>query len=384
MGHMDDEQRNDLRIPRSLEWLAASEDGAAWLAQLPERLREVCRRWSLTPGQPFEGGACSLAVPVTGRDALDAVLKLQFPGRESKHEADALHVWAGRGAVRLLAHDEARHALLLERCRPGTPLSDAPSSEALAVLAKLVEQLSIPVDGPFTPLAEEAARWARNLPATWERAGRPFERALVDRALALLTELSSTQGPAVLLHQDLHGDNLLRAQRQDWLVIDPKPLVGEKAFALAPIVRSSELGHSRAAVVHRLDHLSEALRVDRERARGWTIAQTTACAPPRTCPRLYAQADRRTDGGSSGKSTTSRIPTMKVTEKGQVTIPKELRDELGIGVGTEVEFERSDDGIVVRKRNRSPTRGRQLAERLRGRGDVAMTTDEIMALTRGA
>ncbi len=74
---------------------------------------------------------------------------------------------------------------------------------------------------------------------------------------------------------------------------------------------------------------------------------------------------------------------MKVTEKGQVTIPKELRDALGIGAGTEVEFERRKDTIVVRKSNRAPTRGRQLAERLKGRGDVDMTTDEIMALTRG-
>ena len=74
---------------------------------------------------------------------------------------------------------------------------------------------------------------------------------------------------------------------------------------------------------------------------------------------------------------------MRVTEKGQVTIPKELRDELGIGAGTEVEFERRDDVLVVRKAQRGPTRGEQLAARLRGRGDVTMTTDEIMALTRG-
>lgn len=78
------------------------------------------------------------------------------------------------------------------------------------------------------------------------------------------------------------------------------------------------------------------------------------------------------------------IPTMRVTEKGQVTIPKELRDALGIGPGTEVEFERNKDAIVVRKSNRAPTRGRQIAERLKGRGDVTMTTDEIMALTREA
>jgi len=73
---------------------------------------------------------------------------------------------------------------------------------------------------------------------------------------------------------------------------------------------------------------------------------------------------------------------MRVTEKGQVTIPKEIRDALGIGAGTEVVFERRDDAIVVRKSANMPTRGRHLAERLRGRGDVSMTTDEIMALTR--
>lgn len=75
---------------------------------------------------------------------------------------------------------------------------------------------------------------------------------------------------------------------------------------------------------------------------------------------------------------------MRVTEKGQVTIPKDLRDALGIGAGTDVEFERDGDTIVVRKTNVENGRGRQLVERLRGRGDVAMTTDEIMALTRGS
>jgi antitoxin PrlF len=84
------------------------------------------------------------------------------------------------------------------------------------------------------------------------------------------------------------------------------------------------------------------------------------------------------------RSVTCKIPTMRVTEKGQVTIPKELRDALGIGAGTGVESERNDNTIVVRKASGANGRGRQLVERLRGRGDVAMTTDEIMALTRGA
>lgn len=74
---------------------------------------------------------------------------------------------------------------------------------------------------------------------------------------------------------------------------------------------------------------------------------------------------------------------MKVTEKGQVTIPKSLRDELGIGGGSEVSFERDGDAVVVRKVSDGPSRGQRLADRLRGRGDIAMSTDEIMALTRG-
>lgn len=74
---------------------------------------------------------------------------------------------------------------------------------------------------------------------------------------------------------------------------------------------------------------------------------------------------------------------MRVTEKGQVTIPKDLRDALGIGAGTEVRFEAKGNTIVVRKVADAPTRGSRVAARLRGRGDIAMTTDEIMAFTRG-
>jgi len=73
---------------------------------------------------------------------------------------------------------------------------------------------------------------------------------------------------------------------------------------------------------------------------------------------------------------------MRVTEKGQVTIPKELRDALGIGAGTEVEFERHEDAILVRKADTGASRGARLVSRMIGRGDIAMKTDQIMALTR--
>ena len=80
----------------------------------------------------------------------------------------------------------------------------------------------------------------------------------------------------MLVNQDLHAGNVLRAQREPWLVIDPKPLAGEREFGVAPVVRGRELGHSRQQVVARLDRLCGDLGLDRERARSWTIAQTLA------------------------------------------------------------------------------------------------------------
>ena len=236
-------------------------------------------RRGLALGEPFPGGfASELVVPVTTAEGEQAVLKVQRPHREDEHEAAALELWDGDGAVRLLRHDAEACALLLERCVPGTPLSAVDQEAALDVFVALLPRLWKPAGAPFRTLAAEAAWWADSLEATWERFGRPFERRLLDAALEALTELPRTQGEQVLLHQDLHGDNVLSAQREPWLAIDPKPLSGEREFGIAPVVRSRELGHSRRDVLCRFDRLVSELGLDRERARGWTIGQTIAWA----------------------------------------------------------------------------------------------------------
>jgi streptomycin 6-kinase len=126
-------------------------------------------------------------------------------------------------------------------------------------------------------LIPDGLKWlAASLLPDWEAAGKPCERKLIDAAADMISELAATQGDQVLVHQDLHGDNILSAERQPWLVIDPKPLTAEREFSLAPIIRSFEFGHSRAEVVRRLDRLSGELGLDRRRARGWAIAQTVA------------------------------------------------------------------------------------------------------------
>jgi streptomycin 6-kinase len=236
--------------------------GAARLAD------EIAADWGLTLGEPYLPGVAGHVVRAGLADGTPVVLKLFWPHREAEQEADALERWDGDGAVRLLARDDARSALLLERCEPGTFLSTAP--DPLGVLIELLPRLWVNADG-FRTLADEAEQWLEGP----DLAAVP-DRRLREAAAHLLRELGPTQGEPVLLHQDLHAENVLAAERQPWLAIDPKPLAGEREFAAAPIVRSGELGHSKRDTLYRLDRLCSELDLDRERARGWTIAQTVA------------------------------------------------------------------------------------------------------------
>jgi streptomycin 6-kinase len=224
---------------------------------VPDLVSAVVERWQLTLGEEYAPGAAGRAFRAELSDGTPAVLKLQHPHRESEQEADALECWDGEGAVRLLARDDENHALLLERCEPGTFLSRW-DGDRLGVLVELLPRLWKHADG-FRTLADEVAHWA-------------LEGEVGD----LGRRLAATQGELVLVHQDLHGDNVLAAQREPWLVIDPKALAAEREFSVAPIVRSHELGDSRRDVLSRLDRLCSELDLDRERARGWTIVQTTA------------------------------------------------------------------------------------------------------------
>ena len=261
-----------------IQWVRETAEGTAWIEALPGLVQACARRWSLRLSDPFPYAFASLAMPATLPDGGEAVLKVQFPDQESEHEAEALSLWNGDGAVRLLGHDEARHALLLERCRPGTPLSELDEDTALEVMVDLLLRLWIPAASPFRSLASAAAEWTDHLNARWDRMGRPFERRLLDATLDALATLAPSQGPQVLLHQDLHSGNVLRAEREPWLVIDPKPLAGEREFGVAAVIRGGELGSGPVHVRHRLHRLTVELGLDRERARLWTLAHTIAWA----------------------------------------------------------------------------------------------------------
>jgi streptomycin 6-kinase len=199
----------------------------------------------------------------------EVVLKLNPPGEpEPEHEPDALERWGGRGAVRVVARNDARRAMLIERCRPGTQLWELPDGQATEIAAGVLEQLWVTADRPFRRLEDEAARWAEMLPS------RRHDPKLVDRVVSFLREAGPTQRESVLLHQDFHGGNVLRSSR-GWLAIDAKPLVGEREFDVASLIRDRRPA-TKAQMERRLDYLVERLKLDQERTRGWAIAHALA------------------------------------------------------------------------------------------------------------
>ncbi|HSI98622.1 MAG TPA: aminoglycoside phosphotransferase family protein [Gaiellaceae bacterium] len=272
-----------MRIPAALGWWRTVQGGAEWLKSLPSLAEACAEGWSLRLGAPFEDGHVSFVIGVETEDGARAVLKINFPEEETEREPDALRLWDGRAAVRLLAYDPERRALLLERCDPGSQLWEIDDDEEATriggfVLGRLWRRP--PSDHPFRPLAHAAAAWAVELPHFWEALGRTFERRLLDEAVAACLELGPEQGEQVVLHQDLHGGNILRATREPWLAIDPKPLVGEREFDAASLLRDRRwlLGRpdDMARIRRRLDLLSGELDLERERMRRWGIVHALA------------------------------------------------------------------------------------------------------------
>lgn len=259
-----------MRIPQALreQWYGEPD----WLAELPRLADDCAGLWNLVLEEPFETPH-SLVVP-----AGEVVLKLNAPSHvEAEQEADALATWGGRGAVRLVARDDDRRALLIERCEPGVRLWDA-ADDALAVVGGLLPRLSIEVTGShaFGLLADESARWAEEVRDRYELAGRPFEQSLLERALEVFHTVDGSA--SFLVNQDLHGGNILCARREPWLVVDPKPLVGERELDGVGLLRNADRdpSHSPAASVRRwLDVFGE-LGFDRDRARGWGVAHAIA------------------------------------------------------------------------------------------------------------
>jgi streptomycin 6-kinase len=246
------------------------EDGAKWLAGLPALAESMLERWDLTLDGESMHGVCALVLPVRRPSGEPAVLKITWPHDEAEHEALALSLWDGAGAVRLLAHDAEAWALLLERLDPHTSLREVPIGEALDVAAGMIRRLDRPAPPGIRTVRDTAARWVRELPAESD-GSVPAE--LVAQAVAYCRELGPNAGDH-LVNEDLHFDNVLRGEREPWLVIDPKPIAGDREFGLIPLLWN-RLGE--ATTRDRLAWVVDAAELDLALARKWTFVRAVDC-----------------------------------------------------------------------------------------------------------
>ncbi|HET7214416.1 MAG TPA: aminoglycoside phosphotransferase family protein [Terriglobia bacterium] len=269
-----------LKVPaRVAENARRTPEGRAWLNRLPETLRNLEARWLLTVGDPFDhedltGG---WVAPVTLLDGSPAVLKLRNPHMEGEHEIQGLRFWAGDPTVRLLEADQDFSAMLLERCLPGTRLRERPETEQDQVIAGLLKRLWRRPLAPhsFRPLSVMTKYWSD---LTLSDAEEWPDAGLVREGLRLFDELPRTAHEATLLATDLHAGNVLQSERMPWLVIDPKPFVGDPAYDPTQHLFNcvERLRSDPDGMFHRMGDL---LDVDHERVRLWTFAR--AAAEPR-------------------------------------------------------------------------------------------------------
>jgi streptomycin 6-kinase len=264
------------------------EPGAQWLVGLPALLEECARRWSLTLAPPFPNLTFHYVAPAVRADGTEAVLKAGVPNKELRSEAAALRVFDGRGSVRLLDSDPDRGLLLLERLRPGAVLTaladEAHDDEATTIAASVMRGLwrPAPPGHDFPTVADWGESFAR-LRARFGGGTGPLPAAQVERAETLFAELLASSAPPVLLHGDLHHDNILSAQRQPWLAIDPKGVVGEPAYEVGALLRNlwpeRHTNQNPARMLERRAHrLAEELGIDPVRVRDWAVAQAVLSA----------------------------------------------------------------------------------------------------------
>ena len=261
-------------VPDSFLALAANGPSwAAWLDDLPGLLRDLVEEWSLALDGPSTHGNCAVVIPVRTAEGEAAVLKVGWPHWEAEHEALALQVWGGRGAVRLLRADPKRFALLLERLHPEEDLSELWDVQACEIVGGFYRRLHVAAPPQLRTLSQQAERWASELGEKDRRL--PVPPRMVEQARSIARDFARDEATdGRLIHTDLHYENVLRGDREEWLVIDPKPLSGDPHYELAPMLwnRFDEYaGRIRDGVRDRFFALVDAAELDEDRARAWVV-----------------------------------------------------------------------------------------------------------------
>jgi len=261
-------------------------DGLKWLEDIPKIITQYEKKWSIKVFSPFKL-SYNYVAPAEKLDGTQVVIKIGFPkDREFQTEIDALSVFNGDGIEKILEADKENWVMLIEKVTPGLPLSTLEDDEeATRILAGVMKKLwkPIPRENKFIPISE----WMKAIPKLkLKYKGRKYPHisgALVDKAESLFEELIATSETPVLLHGDLHQDNILSSDRAGWLAIDPKGIAAERAYETGAMIRNPypkmyKHPDLKEIITKRINILSEELEIDSQRIYKWCLAQTVLSA----------------------------------------------------------------------------------------------------------
>ncbi|MFF0742050.1 aminoglycoside phosphotransferase family protein [Streptomyces sp. NPDC004111] len=278
------------RLVRALGEAYGEQAAGDWLGRLPRLAQEALAERELTCERvQAPGGRSSLVVLARRPDGGQRALKLAPGPARPELERAALAHWNGWGAVQLtdaagslpggagaVPGDPAAAGdgvLLLERLHCEVSLRSLPEAKALLEAAGVVRKLWVaPADGhPFETVEERTARQAEPM----GKAPDEFS-PLVEAALAARAELIAGAPELLLLHGNFRQGKVLAGDRTPWLAVGPDPLVGERAYDLARLVRDRiedqiATAAGASATRRRINRLADSLDVERERLHGWTL-----------------------------------------------------------------------------------------------------------------
>lgn len=241
--------------------------GREWLAALPSLVESLLDRWGCTRDGKVGHGGVGLVVPVMQRGT-PAIIKVSFPHPGNISEWGALAAFDGRGAVRLYDVDEDKFAMLLERARPHDLSTLEDTDEALTLAGQVAHRLAVPAHPDAPRLSDVTSRLASELAVEHDQADAAVRlpEPVLKAAVAAFRDLADNVSDT-LIHGDLHFTNVLRADREPWLAIDPKGIAGTPCFDAATVVRHHLLDMVRRpgladTLAHRVAVFSEAAAVD--------------------------------------------------------------------------------------------------------------------------
>ena len=279
----------NLSIPqRLLNTCEGKPDRMEWLERLPDRIGRCQEIWSLKLLEPYDTDevSCAWVAPVIRRDDSSAVIKAGMPHMEAMHEIQGLRFWDGDPTAFLYESDVEANIMLMERCLPGSVLRELPEPEHYEVLAAVLRRLWSPrrVPVPFRSIAELKSK--RSKKALARSASCP-DPGLISEGLSLFDHLLETTEVESPLATDLHAGNVLRAEREPWLTIDPKPFKGDRAYdATQHLFNCSK--RLIADVEGVTGRFGDLLEIPAERIRQWLFARAATESSDDDWPALLA------------------------------------------------------------------------------------------------